>query len=353
MSKVSFYPGPSQVYDKVPRWTKLAFDEGVLGINHRSRRFGEIVAEVYQLLQEKLQVPANYHVAFTSSATECWEIIAQSFVEEKTFHLYNGAFGEKWHRLYKPLVPTAVSYLFDFEAPLILDNVIVPSDVELLCLTHNETSNGTYLPDDQLRELRELYPDTLIALDATSSMAGQALDFSLGDIWFASVQKCFGLPAGMGILICSPAAHARALELQKRDHYNSWLTVQENAAKHQTHHTPNVLDIYLLSQMLRERKDIQKVHEKISERYRQWNEVIDQLAGVNHLVPDATIRSQTVLTLTASTSRIKALHQKAQQGGFTLGKGYGNWKKSSFRIANFPALRKEHIATLQRLLLEA
>jgi phosphoserine aminotransferase len=49
-------------------------------------------------------------------------------------------------------------------------------------------------------------PDALIAVDATSSMAGVELDWQSADIWFASVQKCFGLPAGMAVMVCSPRA---------------------------------------------------------------------------------------------------------------------------------------------------
>ncbi|HAA19854.1 MAG TPA: phosphoserine aminotransferase, partial [Cytophagales bacterium] len=165
---ISFYPGPSQVYEKVPKWVKVAFDEGILGINHRSGRFEKMLAQVYQLLQEKLGVPADYTISFVSSATECWEIIAQSFVQESSFHLYNGAFGEKWCRTTKPLVAETAGYKFDFQEGLDLDQVIIPEDVEVICLTHNETSNGTQIRPSLVTALRENYPDTLIAVDATS-----------------------------------------------------------------------------------------------------------------------------------------------------------------------------------------
>ncbi|HAA19853.1 MAG TPA: hypothetical protein DCP28_14220 [Cytophagales bacterium] len=182
-------------------------------------------------------------------------------------------------------------------------------------------------------------------------MAGVALNFDQADLWFASVQKCFGLPAGMGILICSPAAAARAEELQRRDHYNSWLKLRDNAIKLQTHLTPNVLDIYLLQQSMLERKPIDKVEEKVFTRYQQWSEFIPQLSGVDWLVKQEALRSRTVLALEGDPATLSALHQKAEVAGFTLGKGYGSWKKSTLRIANFPAMKRDAIDGLQTALL--
>ncbi|MEL6535784.1 MAG: aminotransferase class V-fold PLP-dependent enzyme [Bacteroidota bacterium] len=348
---ISFYPGPSQVYEKVPKWVKTAYDEGILGINHRSAKFEHMVADVYRLLQEKLGVPADYTISFVSSSTECWEIIAQSFVLENTFHLFSGTFGEKWCKTTKPLVAEAAGYQFDFQEGLDLDQIIIPEDVEVICVTHNETSNGTQIRPSLVAGLREKYPDTLIAIDATSSMAGVALNFELADLWFASVQKCFGLPAGMGILICSPAAAARAEELQRRNHYNSWLKLKDNAQKHQTHLTPNVLDIYLLQQSMQDRKPIDKVDEKILSRYQQWSGFISQLPRVDWLVRQEALRSRTVLALTGESSVLSSLHKKAEAAGFTLGKGYGDWKKSTLRIANFPAMKRDAIEALQAALI--
>jgi phosphoserine aminotransferase len=36
---ISFYPGPSRIYDAVPRYVKEAAAEGILSMNHRSDEF--------------------------------------------------------------------------------------------------------------------------------------------------------------------------------------------------------------------------------------------------------------------------------------------------------------------------
>jgi phosphoserine aminotransferase len=128
------------------------------------------------------------------------------------------------------------------------------SDADVVCLTHNETSNGTHLK--QWNTILAKYPDALIAVDATSSMAGVELDWQSADIWFASVQKCFGLPAGMAVMVCSPRALQYAESIGDRKYYNSLLFMNDNFKKYQTHYTPNVLEIYLLSKILEQIPDI-------------------------------------------------------------------------------------------------
>ena len=59
------------------------------------------------LLKEKLDIPKDYTIFFTSSATECWEILAQSLIVTRSFHIYNGAFGEKWYDYTLRLKPAA------------------------------------------------------------------------------------------------------------------------------------------------------------------------------------------------------------------------------------------------------
>jgi phosphoserine aminotransferase len=101
-------------------------------------------------------------------------------------------------------------------------------------------------------------------------MAGIKLDFRLADIWYASVQKCFGLPAGLGLLICSPGAIKQAEELGERNHYNSLTFMKEMMNKWQTPFTPNVLGIYLLMRVLENAPRIDMVHKKIHSRYEAW-----------------------------------------------------------------------------------
>ncbi|MBL7851784.1 MAG: alanine--glyoxylate aminotransferase family protein [Cyclobacteriaceae bacterium] len=345
---ISFYPGPSRVYDGVPRWTADAYKKGILSMNHRSAEFMDLVKETTALLRRKLRVPKDYSVLFVSSATECWEIIAQSLVERESLHAYNGAFGEKWFRYTQKLNPRSRAHSFDFQAPLD-PSALNLGEADLLCLTQNETSNGTALSPRLLKEIRTRFPQTLNAVDATSSMAGINLDFKLADVWFASVQKCFGLPAGLALLICSPRAAETARRLARNNHYNSLAFQLEMIAKHQTTHTPNVLGIYLLYRSLESVSSIRETDALIRRRAAQWVTFFKKHPRLSLLVKEDKVLSHTVLTVTSSTS-LQTLKERAKQKGLLLGEGYGPWKETTFRIANFPAHKVAEISKLKKFL---
>ena len=224
---ISFYPGPSKVYLQIPEYVRDAYEQGVLSINHRSAEFVAISSRAIALVREKLDVPVDYTVFFASSSTECWEIISQSLVNQTSFHVYNGAFGEKWFQYAKKLQPKTKAYAFDLQETLAVDTLKIPDQTELIALTHNETSNGTALSHETLRAVRQRFSEPLIAVDATSSLAGVAVSVEQADIWYASVQKCFGLPAGLAVMLCSPRAIERAKQIGENDHYNSLLFMHE------------------------------------------------------------------------------------------------------------------------------
>ena len=347
---ITFYPGPSKVYQQVPQYVQEAYEEGVLSINHRSPEFVAISERAIRLVRDKLGVPDDYAVFYTSSATECWEIISQSLVSRLSYHVYNGAFGAKWFRYAQQLQPQAEGYAFDLQEPLPLNQLSLPTHTEILCLTHNETSNGTALANTTLAEVRASFPDLLIAVDATSSLAGVEVPWNQADVWYASVQKCLGLPAGMALLICSSRALAKAQQKGERDHYNSLLYMQEQMKNWQTTYTPNVLGIYLLMRTLEASEGIERVDQQTLDRYTGWVDFLATLSTVHLLVEEPTVRSRTVIPVTAAPNVINRLREQAKSAGIILGNGYGDLKPTTLRIANFPAIEAPEIEQLKQFL---
>ncbi len=207
---------------------------------------------------------------------------------------------------------------------------------ELLCLTHNETSNGTILPDATLKNIRKEF-NGLIAVDATSSMAGVALPWAAGDVWLASVQKCFGLPPGLGVLVVSPRAIERAKVLGECDHYNSLLFIRDNFAKNQTPYTPNTLAIYLMGRVMAQVPPIEIVDDHTDRRAERIYRKLRELS-FEPLVENSVVRSPTVVAMRGSEAAIRVLKAEATDAGIQLGNGYGAWKNTTLRIANFPAI---------------
>ncbi len=340
---LTFYPGPSKVYPAVADYAAQAIREGIVSLNHRSTAFMAIVEETTRLLREKLDIPAEYHIALVGSATECWEIVAQSLTGTCSLHPTHGSFGEKWR-----------DYAYRIKA--------VDTEPDVLCVVQNETSNGTQIPMSKLAQYRESLGG-LIAVDAVSSMAGVVLDWSLADVWFASVQKCFGLPAGLAVLVYSPNARFRAELVDDRSRYNSLLFLHENFQKNQTPYTPNGLGIYLLMRTLQDVPPIAEVDVITKGRAAAWYDFLDnQWSNSNFrpLIRDTpggqlglpqAVRSDTVIAVEGTPDAIRNIKAKARLAGITLGNGYGFWKETTFRIANFPAITDEEITQLQQFLI--
>jgi phosphoserine aminotransferase len=321
-----------------------------MSINHRSDTFVKMSERTIGLLKEKLNIPKSYTVFFTTSATECWEIIAQSLITTKSYHLYNGSFGQKWfeytHRLHTGAEPMS----FKVDDKLKPSNLIFSQQEGVICLTQNETSNGTQVTPSIIRAIRKNNPSYLIAVDATSSMAGIQLDFISADIWFASVQKCFGLPAGLGLMICSPRTLDVARTNGEKNHYNSLTFMMEMMAKWQTPFTPNVLNIYLLMRVLEKSKPITIVHQQTVRRYEAWVDFLKERKTISHLVKNTAVQSLTVLPVKGTPDVVQQIKALAAKKGLLLGEGYGELKATTFRIANFPAIRNQEINVLMKFL---
>ncbi|MFD0999288.1 aminotransferase class V-fold PLP-dependent enzyme [Ohtaekwangia kribbensis] len=347
---ISFYPGPSRVHDEIPKYVKDAFTAGIMSINHRSDDFVSMSEKTIKLLKQKLNIPRNYTVFFTSSATECWEIIAQSIVTDKSYHLYNGSFGQKWFDYTKRIHPFAEPLPFDVNEKLDPKKLIFDLKEGLICVTQNETSNGTQVSNAIIRAIKKNNPSYLLAIDATSSMAGIDLDFKSADIWLASVQKCFGLPAGLGLMVCSPQAIERVKTINEKNHYNSLMFMTEMMDKWQTPFTPNVLGIYLLMRVLENMDAIKATHDLIEERYNKWIIFLKSRKNIRHFVNEEAVQSYTVIPVTADEQTVATIKKSAKKEGILLGEGYGNYKPVTFRIANFPALKEKEIKTLMKFL---
>ncbi len=348
---LSFYPGPSKVHPEVLGFIQEAFSNGVVSINHRSERFEVLLKDTLQILHEKWNIPQDYTLYFISSATEAWEIVAQSLIKEKSLHLYNGAFGKKWAHYTKQIIPNALSVEFGLNEDLksVAPN-LTTKDFDTICLVQSETSNGT--GQTICRSDFDLQEDAIIAVDATSTMGGINLPWPEADVWFASVQKCMGIPAGLGVLICSSKALERATQLNKKVHYNDVLLMEENRKLFQTHYTPNVLSIYVLNKLAHLLPNLTVINQQTWEKASILTDYFSNANSFNlsFLIENPNLRLPTVFALQGEPEQIKRLQNLCLKHNIELGKGYGEWKDNTIRIANFPSHTLEDISQLINLI---
>jgi phosphoserine aminotransferase len=339
---LNFYPGPSRLYPSIENYSIEAFKSGILEKNHRSNAFMSMMENTIEIFKSKQNIPADYHVFFTSSATECWEITAQSVLTHKSQFLYNGAFGKKWFKyaVTNPQMQAEANkaefrgsrFFVDEKA----DTVELDANNSAVCLVACETSNGTQISNVSIKNIKKQCEKALLLVDATSVLGGQFLDFTRADIWFASSQKCLGLPSGLGIMIVSPEAMYRAEQVNERNHYNSLVLMAENFKKYQTHYTPNILGIYLLGRLMHDVDNINSLNEKIKDRAQFLYDEMAKMEKFEALVSNKETRSNTVLAF--KTTLLDTLKCKAKSNGILIGNGYGEWRNDTFRIANFPAI---------------
>jgi phosphoserine aminotransferase len=197
------------------------------------------------------------------------------------------------------------------------------------------------MPPEDLLKLRQRYPEKLIVVDAVSAVPTWRVDLSQLDGLYFSVQKGFGLPAGLGVLILSPRMLERGLELERKGQfvgtYHRWSRLLEFSLKHQTPATPNVLDIYLLAQvcedMLPRMGELLRAH---TEKFRLLSEFVAQHPALDFAVKDSRVRSNTVLVVEANYPDVKAKLKEIASKGFEVGSGYGKYADRQMRISNFP-----------------
>lgn len=347
---VNFTPGPSQLYFTVFDHVRKAFKEGIPSLSHRSKRFEQISKETTDGLREFLNIPANYHIFFTGSATEIWERIFQNLVEKTSFHLVNGSFSKRFHEigimLNKNSTKTEVAAGQGFA-----DELSVSGGTELIAATHNETSTGVSIPPEWIHNLKEKYPASLLAVDAVSSLPYPGFDFRKIDSLFFSVQKGFGLPAGLGIWMVNEKCVAKAETLSSKKisigSYHNIPTLLTHAKKNQTPETPNVLGIYLLGKIVHDflRRGIDTIRKETEYKSAILYQALDRHPLLSPFVKEKKFQSKTVIVADCQdhTEKLTAF---LSARGLHPGDGYGPAKKTQLRFANFPAHSKEQYELL-------
>ena len=344
-----FTPGPSAMYPMVKYHVTNAFKENVPSISHRSGEFKKIFEECVTNLKELLQIPDNYEIVFTGSATEIWERIIQNQIEKSSTHIVHGSFSKRFYE-------TALDYNIQAQAitsraGTLPDLAGMKLNSELLAVIHNETSTGVTQPMEDIYALRSANPNVLIAIDAVSSLPYAKLDFDKIDTAYFSVQKGFGLPAGLGVWLvndrCIEKANKKLEKGISIGSYHSLPSLIKQAKRFQTPETPNVLGIYLLAKVANDmlKKGIDQIRKET-----EYKSNLLYFTAQNHsillpFVKKEKWRSKTIFVGECKISSTEII-SKLKKKGLLIGAGYGDSKTTQIRIANFPAHSKEQIEML-------
>jgi len=350
---VNFTPGPSQLYFTVEDHARKAFRDGIPSLSHRSSAFEKISKQTTDGLKDLLELPEGYHILFTGSATEIWERSIQNLVAESSLHFVNGSFSKRYHEIATQLGKQAQK--IEVAAGQGFESYQPTGNPEVIAFTHNETSTGVSMPLDLIHSFRSLHPNALVVVDAVSSLPYPKFDYTKIDSVFFSVQKSFGLPAGLGVWIVNEKCIAKAESLQQQGlnigTYHNLPTLVANAKKNQTPETPNVLGIYLLGQVVSDflKKGVHAIRKETEYKAAILYQALQNQAKVKPFVTDRKFQSQTVIVAETGTETAYITEQLMKHG-LQPGDGYGERKKSQLRFANFPTHSKETYELLVDLL---
>ncbi len=276
--------------------------------------------------------------------------------------MINGSFSKKFYQFAEQLNLSPSKYEVDFGKGFLVENIQIPDSAELIAVIQNETSSGVQFPVENIAKIREKLNNTnkekLIVVDAVSSLPYANLDFSVIDSLYFSVQKGFGVPAGLGVWIYNQKMINKAKTLQAKGKslgtYHSLLELDKYARDNQTPETPNVLAIFVLGKVIEamNKKGIAMIRRETDYKAELLYHTLEQSEFLSPFIKEKSQRSKTVIVANVEKGTSSDVVAFLEKKGIVIGKGYGNFKDSQIRIANFPTHSKELIEQVADFLME-
>ena len=288
-----------------------------------------------------------------SSGTGLQEAAIRNLAHERVLSCVNGAFGSRWHDVALSNGKSADKLDIPWDQPITPERVadaLQKMQYELCTIVHNETSTGVQNPVAEISAaVRTVSPDTLIAVDAVSSLGGARIEMDAWglDMVLTSSQKCLALPPGLGLAAVSDRGMAYAQSVPDRGWYFDLLRMERHRLKDSTPATPAISLIYALDAQLDHilaegREERFARHAAMAERVQSW--VLKHDLGL--YAPEG-YRSKTVTTVINNLELdITALNEFLLSRGMRIANGYGPLKGKTFRIAHMGETQIEDIERL-------
>lgn len=339
-----FIPGPIEVRESILQAQTRAM------IGHRGKPFEELFSRI-QVNLRKVFYTSQRVLLSTSSGTGLWEGAARNCVSDDpsrgVLATVCGAFSERWADVFARN-GKAVTVIEVEQGKAIKPEMVAaairehPVPFDAIALVHNETSTGVMNPLAEITAVvKELSPETLILVDAVSSLAGVKIDFDgMGlDVVLTSSQKCFGLPPGLAFAAVSDRAMEKASTIKNRGYYFDFIELDSFLKKNNTPATPAISLMYALDlqlqDMLTEGLEARFArHARLADDTRDWA----RSSGFRTF-PEVGYESQTVSCI-ANTRNIDigALNKYLGAHHMNISDGYGTLKGKTFRIAHMADL---------------
>jgi aspartate aminotransferase-like enzyme len=341
-----FVPGPVDVDPQVLNAQARPM------LPHRSKEFEEIFQRASDKARQLFNTQYRVYLS-TSSGTGLHEAAIRNLAKESVLACVNGAFSNRWYEVAVSNGKSVDKLEFSWEQPISPERVVDELRAryyEVVTVVHNETSTGLENPVQEIAAaVRETSPDTLICVDAVSSLGGAKIEMDAWglDMVLTSSQKSLALPPGLALGAVSDRALAYAGEVPNRGWYFDLVRLEKHRLKDSTPATPAISLIYALDQqldrILEEGLEVRFArHAAMAERVQSWALSM----GFGLFAPEGS-RSKTVTTIeNRHNLDIPDLNQFLLKHDMRIANGYGALKGKTFRIAHMGETRMEDIEKL-------
>ncbi|MCQ2133936.1 MAG: 3-phosphoserine/phosphohydroxythreonine transaminase [Bacteroidales bacterium] len=217
----------------------------VLSISHRTKEWEETMNECRSLWKELLHIPDTHEVVFLGGGASLQFLyVAMNFLEKKAAYLDTGVWAHKALKEAQGIGDAyAIACSKDKNYTYIPKGFEIPSDIDYLHITTNNTIYGTEIHEDLD------VPCPLIA-DMSSDIMSRPVDVSKYDLIYGGSQKNVG-PAGVIFAIIRKDALGRVTR-----YIPTMLDYRTHVDKESMFNTPPVFAIYVMNETLKWVKSI-------------------------------------------------------------------------------------------------
>ncbi len=201
MKKHNFYAGPSILPEYTIQKTGEAVANfagtnlSVMEISHRSKEFIAVMNEAIALVKELLEVPEGYEVLFLQGgASTQFYMAPYNLMKTKAGYFNTGSWASnaiKEAKFFGEVIEVASSK--DKNYNYIPKNVTIPTDIDYLHITSNNTIFGTQI-------YRDIDSPVPLVADMSSDIFSRPLNISKYALIYAGAQKNLA-PAGVTLII--------------------------------------------------------------------------------------------------------------------------------------------------------
>jgi len=341
-----FIPGPVDVDEDV----LMAQTQPMLP--HRSAEFEEFFHRVEGKARNLFFTDSRVFI-LASSGTGLHEAAVRNLVSGSMLSCVNGAFGKRWYNVALTNGKQVDLLETDWQQPItpeLVNDALKGKSYDILTVVHNETSTGLMNPIKEIASVvKEASPDTLVCVDAVSSLSGARLEMDAWglDLVLTSSQKCLALPPGLSLCGVNEKAMARAERVEHRGWYFDFLRLEKHRTTNSTPATPALSLIYALDVQLDRifeegLENRFSRHSAMAERCQSW--AVEN--GFDLFAPEG-FRSQTVTTVENTRGvNVGELNAFLLEGGMRIAAGYGPIKERTFRIGHMGELTVDDVNAL-------